>query len=83
MCPSRGYLMNTINSTIIYLNNSGIRYCAKVEYTSELRKKIPTDDLIERWAKGVHNVFKSEDYYFEIKHYKTKDSEPIHTLSFY
>ncbi len=24
-------MTNTINSTIIYLNNSGIRYCAKLE----------------------------------------------------
>ncbi len=32
------YLTNTINSTIIYLNNSGIRYCGKLEITITSQK---------------------------------------------
>jgi hypothetical protein len=49
-------------------------------------KKIPTDDTIEKWAKQAHNVFKSNEYFFEITHYKAKEEtdykEQIYTLSY-
>lgn len=53
----------------------------KLEYISKERKKIPTSELIEKWAKGIHDVFKSEEYSFEIKYFK--ENELIRTLSFH
>ncbi|KCZ72050.1 hypothetical protein ANME2D_01451 [Candidatus Methanoperedens nitroreducens] len=38
MYPSREYLTNTINSTIIYLKNCGTRYCAKLELYYNIKK---------------------------------------------
>lgn len=59
----------------------------KLEYICGQLHKIPRVDMLERWAKDIHNVFNSEEYLFEIEYYKKGYSEDekklIYTLSFH
>lgn len=55
----------------------------KLEYICEQLHKIPRVDMLEKWAKNIHDIFNSEEYLFEIEYYKKGQEEPIYTLSFH
>lgn len=55
-------------------------------YTSPHPSKVPEDsDSYTSWADDVNNVFRSDEYCFDIKYYKEKEGaeELIYYLSFY
>jgi len=55
----------------------------ELKYTSKHMKEIPTSDVIDNWAKGIHNVFKAKNFCFEIKHCNEYENEEIITLPFH
>jgi len=55
-------------------------------YTSDRPAEVPADsEIFTSWADEVNNVFRSDEYCFDIKYYKGKRDakEPIYTLSFH